>query len=58
MLSQPHRLVGDVSVFLLRGFEFSDGIFESVVTMRPRLFDLALDLKPSAFQFRQFFRQA
>jgi hypothetical protein len=55
MLSQPHRLVGDVRVLLLCELEFADGVFERLVTARSRLLDLLIDFTPSVFQFDQFF---
>jgi hypothetical protein len=55
MLSQPHRLVGDVPVLLLCELEFADGVFERLVTARSRLLDLLIDFTPSVFQFDQFF---
>ena len=42
MLSQPHRLVGDVPVLLRCELEFADGVFERLVTARSRLLDLLI----------------
>ena len=55
MLAQPHRLVGDVPVLLLRKLEFADGVFERFVTARSGLLDLLIDFTPSILQFDQFF---
>jgi hypothetical protein len=58
MFAQSHCLVGNVPMFLLRGFEFCDGAFEGVATMRLRLFDLLIDLTASPFERLQFLVQA